>query len=203
MLVFENHVAVTQPLVLLKLDQSDTMQQMVLGSDADFGGKSSVSFMLDKTLGCGRFHGEIVSNTQGPMYAAFRTKNKKLFFKTSWDLSCYQYVLLYGMGDTRTYFINLQTPSFPMPDLYQASFAFKKPGKWEIVSVCLFFFLLNSVEPFKIPLNAFRLKIKGPGLSKQHLVKADQIQTIGISLLDQQPGPFELCIRWIQVNYFV
>ncbi|KAG4303002.1 hypothetical protein PCK1_000668 [Pneumocystis canis] len=169
-----------QNLVLLQLNHHQDIQQIVLGSDIDCGGRSTAELILNEEQFCGRFYGEIVKNSKEMMYAAFRTKKKRLLFKTSWDLSPYKYISLYGMGDTRTYFINLQTTSFLMPDLYQTSFTFKNPKKWEI-----------------IPLNAFRLKRKGPGLSNYRFSGIERIQTIGISLLDQEPGPFELYLSWI------
>ncbi|KTW29115.1 uncharacterized protein T551_02389 [Pneumocystis jirovecii RU7] len=130
-----------------------------------------------------KFYGEILENPQGHMYAAFRAKKKRLFFRTSWDLSRYKYISLYGMGDARTYFLTLQTTSFPQFDLYQMPFTFKTPGKWETICV---------------PLNAFYLKVKSSEMSKHRFSGIERIQTVGISLLNPYPGPFELYIRWIK-----
>ncbi|KAG4305970.1 hypothetical protein PORY_000880 [Pneumocystis oryctolagi] len=169
--VFVNPFHPALPLVLFKWNQRNHTQRIAIGSDVDIGGQSRAYLTSDEKNDCSKFHGEILENPQKQMM--------------SWDLSRYAYISLYGMGDTHTYFLNLQTTSFLESDLYQVPFTFKVPGKWE--TIC-------------IPLNAFRLKGKGTGLSKHRFSGTERIQTVGISLLNQQPGPFELYIRWIKAT---
>ncbi|EMR09339.1 hypothetical protein PNEG_02294 [Pneumocystis murina B123] len=182
--VFENFPFMNRPLVLIKLNQLNVVEQIALGSDKDCGGNSSAQLIFDEKICCGRFHGEIVLNPDGPMYATFRIK-KRDFLRPSWDLSRYRYFSLCAAGDSRTYSIDLETTSFLGPDLYRASFTFKSPGKWEIIT---------------IPFNNFCFNRKGVQLSSYHFSEVYRIQAVGISLLDRHPGPFELYFRWMQAT---
>ncbi|KTW26368.1 hypothetical protein T552_02850 [Pneumocystis carinii B80] len=182
--IFEKFPFTSHPLVLTKLNQLDVVQRVALGSDKDCGGNSNAQLIFNEKLCCGQFHGEIVSNPDGPMYATFRIK-KRNFFRPSWDLSCYRYLSLCAAGDSRTYSIDLQTTSFLGTDLYRTSLTFKSPRKWEIIT---------------IPFNNFCLNRKDVQLSSHRFSETYRIQAIGISLLDRHPGPFELYLRWMHAT---
>lgn len=119
-------------------------------------------------------------------YAMFRTKDQpKTFFKNErfWDWSPYHHVELRVKGDNRKYFVNLQTNSSVITDIYQHRLFLNNPGNWETVV---------------IPIDDFVLTNWG-NIQEQGTIERESVKTIGIGLLDQQFGPFNLYIDYIKV----
>lgn len=73
-------------------------------------------------------------------------------------------------------------------DIYQHRLFLQKPGEWETVM---------------IPFDDFILTNYGKVQEEQLRMDRQKLSTIGISLLDRQPGPFRMEIDWIKVLYDV
>lgn len=59
-----------------------------------------------------------------------------LLHRPVWDTTIYRYLAVRAKGDTRQWFVNLQTASSLYPTfLYQHKLIFQNPGKWETVLV--------------------------------------------------------------------
>lgn len=52
-------------------------------------------------------------------------------------------------------------------------------------------------EIFQIPFSKFYLSAKGRVQDKQEAVQLDRVSTVGITIADSNPGPFELHIDYI------
>ncbi|KAH3679593.1 hypothetical protein WICMUC_000825 [Wickerhamomyces mucosus] len=175
------------------------LSKIITGSDQDIGGFSTVKFDIEteKINGIeksfGNFHGYLnldpPSNKPDVLYSGysmFRTKNQpKTFFnnETFWDWDGLNHVLLRVKGDHRKYFVNIQSHSTFITDLYQHRLFLNTPGKWETVL---------------IPLNGFVLTNKGV-IQHQVPLEKTKVKTIGIGLLDAQFGPYSLKIDSIKV----
>jgi len=162
-------------------------------SDQELGGFSTVNF--DVKDGVGYFHGYL--NLDPPPnrpdivfsgYAMFRTRDQTkkgiLGIKSSfWNWSPYHHLELRVKGDFRKYFINIQTDSPLVTDIYQHRLFLNTPGEWETVV---------------IPIDDFVLTNWG-NIQEQGEMEKERVKTIGIGLLDKQFGPFGLYIDYIKV----
>ena len=164
-------------------------------SDADIGGFSSAS--LDKIAKTSsqpahaRFYGSISTDlprnrpqVQRTGYAGWRNKDRPptIFGKSLWDLDPYTYLALRVKSDGRKYFVNIQTESIVYTDLHQHRLHAQKPGEWETVL---------------IELHAFVRTNHGEVVEPQAEMMRQKIRTIGVSLTDRIPGPFDLAINRI------
>ena len=179
-------------------------------SDADIGGFSDAS--LDQISGTSaepahaRFYGSISTDlprnrpqVQRTGYAGWRNKDRPatLFGKSLWDIDPYTYLALRIKSDGRKYFVNIQTESIVYTDLHQHRLHTRKPNEWETII---------------IDFNAFVRTNHGEVVEPQTEMMRQKVRTIGISLTDRVPGPFELAIGsiWasnnvsaiIQITYF-
>ncbi|KXT09205.1 hypothetical protein AC579_3516 [Pseudocercospora musae] len=114
-------------------------------------------------------------------YAGWRTRDRgfSLFGKLLWDLSPYSFVALRIRSDGRKYFVNFQTESIVPTDLHQHLLPSYTPGQWETVT---------------IPLGAFVRTNYGQVVEPQKEMMSTKVRSVGISLIDRVPGPFELAI---------
>jgi NADH dehydrogenase [ubiquinone] 1 alpha subcomplex assembly factor 1 len=138
---------------------------------------------------CARWHGSI--STELPRnnpevirtgYAGVRSLDRRrtLFGKSLWDIDPYAYLALRIKSDGRKYFINLQSESIVASDIHQHRLYAKTPGQWETVF---------------INWNDFVRTNHGQVVEPQGELLRQSIRTLGVSLTDRVPGPFEL---WIE-----
>ncbi|KAL6713554.1 hypothetical protein ACLMJK_009019 [Lecanora helva] len=185
----------TKPYPLLSFADPDTVPQCKTMSDADLGGFSSVR--LDQIPPShsepahARFHGSISTDlprnrpqVQRTGYAGWRNKDRgpTIFGKSLWDVDSYTYLALRVKSDGRKYFVNIQTESIVYTDLHQHRLHTQRPGEWETV-------LINF--------NAFVRTNHGEVVEPQTEMLRQKVRTVGISLTDRVPGPFDLAVSQI------
>ncbi len=161
-------------------------------SDAGLGGFSAAS--LDQVPQSTsepahvRFSGSISTElprnnpqVQRTGFAGWRSKDRSpsIFGKSLWDLEPYQHLAFRVKTDGRKYFINLQTESVVYEDLHQHRLHTRAPGEWETVF---------------IDMGAFVRTNHGEPVEPQQEMMRHKVRTIGMSLTDRIPGPFDLCI---------
>lgn len=207
------HVPI-KPFPLIKFDEPLSEQNCKIMCDSDQGGFSKATLTytpgaahLERTAGeeggikggvivsepgqepaHAKFKGSIsielpanMPNIQRSGYAGWRTRDRGLsvFGKLLWDLSPYAYLALRFRSDGRKYFVNLQTDSIVPTDLHQHLLSSAKPGEWETVT---------------IPFSAFVRTNYGQVVEPQNDMMVTKVKSVGISLIDRVPGPFELDI---------
>lgn len=138
-----------------------------------------------------RFHGTI--STQLPKnrpdiqrsgYAGWRTKDRPptIFGRSLWDIDPYAYLAMRVKSDGRSYLVNVQTDSIVSTDLHQHRLFTTKPGEWETIL---------------IKWNDFVRTNMGYVVEPQTEMLRQKVKSIGVSLTDRIPGPYELCIERI------
>ncbi|KAK7537266.1 complex I intermediate-associated protein 30 [Phyllosticta citribraziliensis] len=192
---FEGLYEPTKPYNLVTFSNPDAVEPCKRMSDKDTGGFSEVKFdHVPASKGVpshARFHGTI--STELPKdsmkimrtgYAGWRTRDQgpTLFGRSVWDIDPYRYLALRIKSDGRKYFVNLQTDSIVPTDLHQHRLYARTPGKWETV--------LINFDEFVRTNHGMRVQPEGEMLRQK-------VRTVGISLTDRLPGPFELCISQI------
>jgi NADH dehydrogenase [ubiquinone] 1 alpha subcomplex assembly factor 1 len=117
-------------------------------------------------------------------YAGWRTRDRPptLFGRGIWDIDPYVYLAMRIKSDGRSYFVNVQTESIEPTDLHQHRLFVKRPGEWETVL---------------IKWNDFVRTNHGMMVEPQTGMLRQRVKSIGISLTDRVPGPFEVCIERI------
>lgn len=172
-------------------------------SDKDIGGFSNANLdwippvitpspsPSENAHGHVKFHGnisiELPTNkpeVQRSGFAGWRTKDRgyTLFGKSLWDIDSYAFLALRIKSDGRKYFVNLQTESIVPTDIHQHRLYARRPGEWETVL---------------IKWNEFVRTNHGIVVEPQTELLRQKVRTVGISLIDRVPGPFELCIERI------
>ena len=187
--------AVSAPMTaysLLDLADPQTVQGCKTMSDADIGGSSSA--LLDyiprssSQPAHARFHGSISTDlprnrpqVQRTGYAGWRNKDRPptIFGKSLWDLDPYTYLALRVKSDGRKYFVNVQTESIVYTDLHQHRLHARKPGEWETVFIKIGSFIRTN---------------HGEVVEPQTEMLRQKVRTLGMSLTDRVPGPFDLAI---------
>lgn len=185
----------TAPFPLITFADPSSIDMCKIMSDADMGGftKASLDFVpgSEKEEPHTRFHGKISidlppdrPNIQRTGYAGWRTKDRgpTLFGKSLWDLGPYSYIGLRVKSDGRKYFVNIQTESIVPTDIHQHRLYTRKPGEWETVFITLSEFVRTN---------------HGMVVEPQREILTDKIRTIGFSLIDRVPGPFDVSISRI------
>lgn len=191
----------------MNFTRPNELSKIITGSDQDIGGFSTVYFDKEQeerkggqddtdssaTTTFGSFHGYL--NLDPPLdrpdvlhsgYAMFRTADLPLSpilrQQTFEDWSNLSHLLLTVRGDHRKYFINLQTHSTFITDLYQHRLFLQTPGHWETVI---------------IPLQDFVLTNKGV---IQHQVDMDltKVKSFGVGILDGVFGPYRLDLKEVR-----
>lgn len=169
-------------------------------SDADIGGLSS-SFLQQISKSAShpahaRFHGSISTElprnnpqVQRTGFAGWRNKDRPrtIFGRPLWDLDPYIYLALRVKSDGRKYFVNIQTESIVQTDLHQHRLHTRTPGEWETVL---------------IGLNSFVRTNHGEVVEPQAEMMRQKIRSVGMSLTDRLPGPFDIAISriWASVG---
>lgn len=183
------------PLPLVTFSDPSSISQCKPMSDADIGGYSEID--LDFEPGSAdepphaRFHGSI--SIQLPQnnphvtrtgFAGWRTYDRPstLFGKSLFDLDPYKYLALRVKSDGRKYFVNVQTESVVPTDLHQHRLYARKPGDWETVLIKMSEFVRTN---------------HGIPVEPQKEMMRQRVRSVGISLTDRVPGPYELCIQKI------
>ncbi|KAF6222917.1 hypothetical protein HO133_000968 [Letharia lupina] len=182
----------TTPFSLLDFSDPDTVPACKTMSDADIGGFSNASLdQIPRTSSQpahARFHGSISTDlprnrpqVQRTGYAGWRNRDRPptLFGKSLWDVDPYTYLALRVKSDGRKYFVNVQTESIVHTDLHQHRLHARKPGEWETVL---------------IEINAFVRTNHGEVVEPQTEMMRQKVRTLGVSLTDRVPGPFDLAI---------
>lgn len=184
-----------RPFELISFDEPNSTTLCKRMSDMDEGGYSTVN--LDFVPGTSqdpphaRFHGKI--STELPPdrldvlatgYAGWRTLDRRptIFGRLLWDIDPYTYLALRVKSDGRKYFVNIQTDSIVPTDLHQHRLYAKRPGEWETV-------LINF--------NSFVRTNHGIRVEPQSELLRQKVKSVGISLIDRIPKPYDLCIARI------
>lgn len=180
------------PFPLLRFNDSDSAGDCKKMSDKDIGGFSEAN--LDWVPASAsepahiRFHGSISTDlptnqpeVQRTGYAGWRNLDRPptLFGKSLWDIDPFNFLALRVKSDGRRYFVNLQTESIVPTDLHQHRLYVKKPGQWETVVINWGDFVRTN---------------HGLVVEPQGEILRQKLKTIGFSLTDRIPGPFDICI---------
>lgn len=161
-------------------------------SDKDIGGFSTASLDFhpesETEPSHMKFHGNISvelpknqPNIQKTGYAGWRTldRGNTIFGKSLWDVSQYNYLAIHFKSDGRKYFVNIQTESIVHTDIHQHRLHSKTPGEWETLL---------------IKWNDFVRTNHGEVVEPQSEMLTQKVRTVGTSLIDRIPAPYELSI---------
>jgi NADH dehydrogenase [ubiquinone] 1 alpha subcomplex assembly factor 1 len=182
----------SKPFRLIHFDQAEDLERCKKMSDKDIGGFSTAGFDYHPVTQTEpphvRFHGTI--STQLPQnqphiqrtgYAGWRTldRGSTIFGKSLWDVSMYGFLAIQFKSDGRKYFLNVQTESIVPTDIHQHLLHSKTPGEWETIL---------------IKWNEFVRTNHGQVVEPQREMLTQKVRTLGISLIDRIPGPYDLSI---------
>ncbi|KAI9207628.1 complex I intermediate-associated protein 30-domain-containing protein [Polychytrium aggregatum] len=167
----------------------EELEQFTVGSDADIGGLSEAYWGLTQD-NTGLFWGNLSTEVPPGLriersgYAGIRSKERPLtlFSRPRFDTTLFRYLAIRAKGDTRQWFVNIQTDSLYPSYLYQHRLYFQRPGEWEVLM---------------IPFRDFVLTSHGFVQKRQFPMERDKIKTVGFSLV-RQPGDFALEVDWIK-----
>jgi NADH dehydrogenase [ubiquinone] 1 alpha subcomplex assembly factor 1 len=164
-------------------------------SDRDIGGFSSVSLDYVSSTASNpahaRFHGTISTElpanrpeVQRSGYAGFRNRDRRptIIGKSIWNTEPYAYLALRVKSDGRRYFVNVQTESIVPTDLHQHRLYARRPGEWETVVIRWDEFVRTN---------------HGHVVEPQQEMLRRKVKSVGLSLTDRVPGPYDLCIAQI------
>ncbi|KAF2804496.1 CIA30-domain-containing protein [Mytilinidion resinicola] len=181
-----------RPFPLIFFDKPDSLSDCKPMSDQDIGGFSTIHFdhhpATSKEPAHARFHGEISTKlpadrpqVQRTGYAAWRTLDRPftIFGRSLWDIDPFEYLAVQFKSDGRKYFINVQTESIVPTDIHQHRLYAKTPGEWETVLIKWSEFVRTN---------------HGQVVEPQREMLTQKVRTIGIGLIDRQPGPYDLSI---------
>jgi len=181
-----------RPFPIIYFDTPASLTDCKPMSDQDIGGFSTVH--LDHHPATAnepahvRFHGNISTKLpadrpqiQRTGYAAWRTLDRPftVFGKALWDIDPFRYLAVQFKSDGRKYFINLQTESIVPTDIHQHRLYSKTPGEWETVLIKWREFVRTN---------------HGQVVEPQREMLTQKVRSIGIGLIDRQPGPYDLSI---------
>jgi NADH dehydrogenase [ubiquinone] 1 alpha subcomplex assembly factor 1 len=185
----------TKPFPLILFESPDDLTKCKRMSDKDIGGFSTVNLDFhqasEEEPSHARFHGKISielpkdrPHVERTGYAGWRTLDQgfTIFGKSVWDLDPYDYLGIQFKSDGRKYFINVQTESIVPTDLHQHRLYSKTPGEWETVL---------------IKWNDFVRTSHGQVVEPQREMLKQKVRTVGLSLIDRIPGPYDLRISRI------
>jgi NADH dehydrogenase [ubiquinone] 1 alpha subcomplex assembly factor 1 len=180
-----------------KFDSQAAIDDWVVTADSDHNeGKSSAEFVLSAN-GRGVFRGRLDTTVpkdgiiKNAGYCNIRSPRNKLSFQRErpyvWDM--YTHLLMRVRGDGRTYHIILNMDrryDVQWNDAYTYALFTRGGPYWQIA---------------KIPFSKFYLGAKGRIQDKQEAVQLDRIATLGITVADSNPGPFQLEIDYVGLLY--
>ncbi|KAI3645806.1 hypothetical protein MP228_008734 [Amoeboaphelidium protococcarum] len=179
--------------VLFQFDTPESVKSWGYGCDQDIGGYSQarIGFSDDGAL---KFNGTLSlalkpsSDAIYSGYVALRSRLRKrqhLFDRRTYDCSQWNYIVLNMKGDHRTYSFNFKTSRSFSGDLYMCKFKFSTPYEWERVI---------------LPIDYFHRTNCGVEYMRQHPPNMENIQSFGLLLADNLPGPFHLEIKSIEMS---
>ncbi|RAR15443.1 anaphase-promoting complex protein [Stemphylium lycopersici] len=185
----------SKPFPLILFNQPEDTQLCKRMSDKDIGGYSTANFdfhpVAQNEPPHVRFHGSISTqlppnqpHIQRTGYAGWRTldRGSTIFGKSLWDVSMYGFLAIQFKSDGRKYFVNVQTESIVPTDIHQHLLHSKTPGEWETIL---------------IKWNEFVRTNHGQVVEPQREMLTQKVRTVGISLIDRIPGPYDLSISKI------
>ncbi|KAJ3023159.1 hypothetical protein HKX48_004100 [Thoreauomyces humboldtii] len=174
---------------MFQFQKVDDLQDWIVGSDADIGGLSEAYWGLtpkNSALFWGTMSTKIPEGVRIDRsgYAGIRSQQRPLtlFHRPRYDTTLFRYLAIRARGDTRQWFVNLQTESIYPSYLWQHRVYFQRPGEWETIM---------------IPFRDFVLTSNGYVQKRQIAMDRAKIKTVGFSLV-RQPGDFSLEIDWIK-----
>lgn len=94
-------------------------------------------------------------------------------------MSLYGYLAIQFKSDGRKYFVNVQTESIVPTDIHQHLLHSKTPGQWETILIKWSEFVRTN---------------HGQVVEPQREMLTQKVRTVGISLIDRIPGPYDLSI---------
>lgn len=177
---------------LVRVEDADDLKQFKKMSDKDIGGYSTANLefhpVTQNEPAHARFHGTISTelphnqpHIQRTGYAGFRTfeRGRTIFGPSYWDVSLYGFLAMQFKSDGRKYFVNVQTDSIVPTDIHQHLLHSKTPGEWETVLIRWSEFVRTN---------------HGQVVEPQREMLTQKVRTVGISLIDRIPGPYDLSI---------
>lgn len=191
----------TRPLDLIKFKEPNdtTLCKVMSDADVDCYSTSNLDFVpaTQTEPSHANFHGTI--STKLPPhrrdivragYAGWATLDKKytIFGRSFWNLDMFSHLCLRVKSDGRKYFVNIRTDSIVETDVHQHRLVTRKRGEWETVV---------------LGLNDFVRTNGGEPINPQNEMMTSSVKSVGISVLDRIPKPFELHIAkiWATVNF--
>ncbi|KAL5113827.1 hypothetical protein ACEQ8H_008289 [Pleosporales sp. CAS-2024a] len=185
----------TKPFPLIYFEKAEDLERCKRMSDQDIGGFSTATLdyhpVTHTEPAHARFHGNI--STQLPQnqphvqrtgYAGWRTldRGSTIFGKSLWDVDMYNFMAIQFKSDGRKYFVNVQTESIVPTDIHQHLLHAKTPGEWEMRLIRWSEFVRTN---------------HGQVVEPQREMLTQKVRTVGMSLIDRIPGPFDLSISKI------
>ncbi|KAF1841445.1 CIA30-domain-containing protein [Cucurbitaria berberidis CBS 394.84] len=182
----------TKALPLVQFEKPEDIDSYKRMSDRDIGGFSTSEFdhhpVTQTEPSHVRWHGTI--STQLPQnqphiqrtgYAGWRSLDRgaTIFGKSLWDVSMYGFLAIQFKSDGRKYFVNVQTESIVPTDIHQHLLHSKTPGEWETILIKWSEFVRTN---------------HGQVVEPQREMLTQKVRTVGISLIDRIPGPYDLSI---------
>ncbi|USP82534.1 uncharacterized protein yc1106_09808 [Curvularia clavata] len=184
-----------KPFPLILFNQPEDLERCKRMSDKDIGGYSTASLDYHPPSQHEpphvRFHGTISTqlppnqpHIQRTGYAGWRTLDRgaTIFGKSLWDVSMYGFLAIQFKSDGRKYFVNVQTESIVPTDIHQHLLHSKTPGEWETILIKWSEFVRTN---------------HGQVVEPQREMLTQKVRTVGISLIDRIPGPYDLSISKI------
>ncbi|MBN3305065.1 CIA30 protein, partial [Amia calva] len=190
----ETHM-LEQTRVLWEFRSPENLDQWVVSSDQEIGGKSEAYLKLGRNSQTCLLYGTLCSvppkdgETRYSGYCTLRSKQPLMSFdrKKHHDWSSFNSLYLRIRGDGRPWMINIGVETFfsHQRDTIYNYFLFTRGGPyWQDV---------------KIPFSKFFLSSRGRIQDDQHPIWLDKINTLGFTLGDKADGPFQLEIDYIAV----
>ncbi|KAI8898140.1 complex I intermediate-associated protein 30-domain-containing protein [Globomyces pollinis-pini] len=176
--------------LLFKFNNIETLQDWLVGSDADLGGYSEAYWGLTPE-NTALFWGTISTKVPEGLsiersgYAGIRSKEKELtlFHRPRIDTSMFRYLKIRAKGDKRDWMVNIRTDSVFPTFIWQHRLFFRTPGEFETILIPFRDFVRTShgyVQPQQLRMNR------------------EKVKTIGFSVV-RQPGDFSLEIDSISL----
>ena len=186
---------------------NDTHTWLKTMSDRGVGGVSTSSITpiaaTADTPSHIRWHGNISTalpqnkpNVQRTGYAAFRNQDRgfSLLGRLYWNVEPYHYLALRVKSDGRRYFVNVQTDSIVETDIHQHRLYTQhdsgtpgdaEPGQWETIYIKWHDFVRTNHGSVVEPASEMLMQ---------------KVKSVGIGLIDRQPGPYDLRIQWFKAT---
>lgn len=177
---------------LYNFSSLSALNNWIVGCDADIGGKSSAYWgqtEQDTALFWGTLSTELPASNpkiQRSGYAGIRSTMLPftLMHFPRHDVSKFRYLAIRAKGDSRAWWVNIETDGLFEHSLYQHRLLFNTPGKWEVVLI-----------PFRDFVYTYAGRIVDA--DKHMTMDTERIRTIGFSIL-RQDGDFSLELDWIK-----